>query len=291
MQNIPAIESLADTSAARLVLYQSSRLVHVPALGIGLQPLNSGLMLKGHIHGLTLSNNTTDATNDIDIAPGQAASDDADPILMVLESTLTKRLDAAWAVGSGNGGLDTGSIADGTYHVWLIRRSDTGVVDALFSTSATSPTMPADYDQKRRIGSIIRASAAIRKFLQDGDDFFLETPVQDVFATNPGTSAATRTLTTPAGVKAIARVLSGGSNASGSWYGLLSSLDQADIAPTSAGPYNIKSFSTSTVSPETLVLVRTNTSSQIRSRLDASGASTSLIINTLGWIDKRGRDG
>lgn len=65
------------------------------------------------IYGLTLSNNGTDAVNDIDIAAGRCSQlSDAAPL--VLASTLTKRLDAAWAVGSGNGGRDTGSIADGT---------------------------------------------------------------------------------------------------------------------------------------------------------------------------------
>ena len=112
----------------------------------------------GHLYGLTLSNNGSDATNDIDIAAG-TARDASDTVNMVLASALTKRLDASWAVGTGNGGLDTGSIADTTYHVWLIKRSDTGVVDALFSTSATSPTMPSDYDYKLLIGYLVRASS------------------------------------------------------------------------------------------------------------------------------------
>lgn len=130
-----------------------------------------GEFLRPHIQGLTLSNNASDATNDIDIAAGSAGSDGTTPVLMTLASALTKRLDAAWAVGTGNGGLDTGSIANATYHVWLIQRSDTGVVDALFSTSATSPTMPTNYNRKRRIGSIVRESGAIVAFRQDGDLF------------------------------------------------------------------------------------------------------------------------
>lgn len=112
---------------------------------------------RGHIYGLTLANNASDSTNDIDIAAGDCASDSGSPILMVLSSTLTKRLDAAWAVGSGNGGLDTGSVANVKYYVWLIQRSDTGVVDALFSASGTSPTMPTNYDRKALIGSFGRS--------------------------------------------------------------------------------------------------------------------------------------
>jgi hypothetical protein len=58
-------------------------------------------------------------------------------------------------LGTAAGALDTGAIANSTwYHVWLIERVDTGVVDVLFSLSATAPTMPANYTRKRRIGSM-----------------------------------------------------------------------------------------------------------------------------------------
>lgn len=87
---------------------------------------------KGYIFDLTLSNNGSDATNDIDIAAGEAADRGAADI-MVLAASITKRTDAAWAVGSGNGGLDTGSIDNGTIHHFLIKRPDTGVVDVLQS--------------------------------------------------------------------------------------------------------------------------------------------------------------
>jgi hypothetical protein len=145
---------------------------------------------RGHIFGLTLSNNATDATNDIDIAAGEAA--DASGNLLVLASGITKRLDAAWAVGSGNGGLDTGSIANGTYHVWLIQRSDTGVVDVLLSKSASSPTIPANYDSKRRIGSILRESTAIVAFRQTGDVFKRLTQVVARNSTTPVTDTLLR---------------------------------------------------------------------------------------------------
>ena len=105
-----------------------------------------------YITGLVPSNNTTDSDHDIDISPGECR-DTSDTVDMTLSSTLTKQIDAAWAVGTNAGGLDTGTVAANTiYHVWLIKRSDTGVVDALFSTSGSSPTMPANYDYKRWLG-------------------------------------------------------------------------------------------------------------------------------------------
>jgi len=159
---------------------------------------------KGHLYGLTLSNNVSDATNDIDIAVGEAASEDANPWLMVLGSSLTKRLDASWAVGTGNGGLDTGSIANTTYFVWLIQRSDTGVVDALFSTSASSPTMPANYDRKRFIGPVVRASAAIVRFVQTGDYFTVYTPTGTANAALSTTSQLITLTNVPTGISVLA---------------------------------------------------------------------------------------
>ena len=122
---------------------------------------------RGYIDGLKLANNGADLVNDIDVAAG-ACRDSTDAIDIRLVTGITKQLNAAWAVGTAQGGLDTGAIADATYHVWLIKRADTGVVDALFSTSTTAPTMPANYTHKRRIGSIVRLSGAIVLFIQKG---------------------------------------------------------------------------------------------------------------------------
>ena len=100
---------------------------------------NASAALKGHIFGLTLKNDVTfDGNNYIVVEGGEAASTEANPVLMVLSSNIIKRLNASWTVGDNVGGLDTGSEAVSTwYHVWLIRRSDTGVVDVLLSASAT----------------------------------------------------------------------------------------------------------------------------------------------------------
>ena len=43
MADIPAIDGLTDASDARIMLYQSGRQVHAPALGIGLQPFDATL--------------------------------------------------------------------------------------------------------------------------------------------------------------------------------------------------------------------------------------------------------
>lgn len=247
---------------------------------------------QGLIFGLTLSNNGTDATNDIDIAAG-IASDDTGVRAMKLTSTLVKRLDAAWAVGTNQGGLDTGSIANTTYHVWLIMRSDTGVVDALFSTSASSPTMPANYDYKRRIGSIRRVSSAIVGFSQDGDEFLLKVPVRDVNTTNPGTSAVTATLSVPTGIVVQANVSFHmyDPTPSANTLGLVTSLVQTDTVPGS-GLYNAATITTDgtlDASESVQLQIRTNTSAQIRYRLSASPTDFVVELTTFGWVDTRGR--
>lgn len=244
---------------------------------------------RGHLAGLALSNNGSDATNDIDIAVG-SARDGSDATGMVLTSALTKQLDAAWAVGTNQGGLDTGTIANTTYHVWLIKRSDTGVVDALFSTSASAPTMPANYDYKRRIGSIIRSGGAILAFDQFGDRFLLDTPVLDISATSIGTSAVTRTLASvPTGIVVIAllNVWVGNSTQADMVY--LSALASADLAPSSsAAPLNNAYGNAANVGNSGRAEIPTNTSAQIRSR--SNSANSQLLIATKGWIDRRGRD-
>ncbi len=143
----------------------------------------------GFIQGLQLSNGT-DATNDIDITVGKARNL-ADTADMVLAGAITKQLDANWAVGSAAGGRDTGSIANGMWAVWLIKRTDTSVVDVLFSTSFTAPTMPTNYDQKRLIGAIKRENGYICPFVQSGDSFeYFPTTLADHYDRNSTNSDA-----------------------------------------------------------------------------------------------------
>lgn len=116
--------------------------------------------ISSDARGLVLSTNAADPTNDVDISAGAATADTTAYAVMSLASLLTKRIDASWVVGTNQGGLDTGAVGNNVYYVWLIQRSDTGVVDALFSLSATSPTMPTNYDRKRLIGSLARVSGS-----------------------------------------------------------------------------------------------------------------------------------
>ena len=140
----------------------------VSALGIAAKQYTDG-RTRGQIGGLTLSTAGSSAT--FSVAAGSAVnSTNADYI--ALASTLSKTT-ATWAVGNGNGGLDTGTIAASTwYHAYVIKRVDTGVVDVLVSLSATAPTMPGSYTLFRRIGAMLtNGSSQWTKFVQTGDEF------------------------------------------------------------------------------------------------------------------------
>lgn len=244
--------------------------------------------VRGHIGGLTLSAAGSTAT--FGVAAGSAA-DSTNIDLMTLASAYTKTT-SSWAVGSGNGAMDTSTVANSTwYHVHLIKRVDTGVVDVLFSLSATAPTMPTNYTLFRRIGSMkTDGSAQWVKFSQNGDEFLWDAVIADVSATNPGTSAATRTLTVPTGVKVNALIaVTSNSNGINDGRVAISSLDKSDEGAVAgnAGMYN--GISTAEMIVMAFLSVRTNTSAQIRSRNNASGVASSLIITTHGWIDTRGR--
>jgi hypothetical protein len=294
--NEDALAALVATVATKASISGTETLTNktltAPVLNAPTVTAPAGEFLRGQLSGLRLANNSGDATNDIDIAAGSAASDGAAPVLMSLAAGLTKRMDAAWSVGNNNGGwLDGSSMPDGTGHVFLIQRSDTGVVDIGVSASLT-PTLPASYDRKRRIGSIIRLSGAIRPFVQIGDYFQIDA-VFSVNQTNPGTSALTLTLAVPLGIEvqakvAVAMTLSSGSGNCAAYYSALSS---GDLTPSSAGAFSLVAWSdaSDTYGDSVIADVMTNTSGQIRGRLSISNASTVHRINTLGWTDSRGR--
>jgi hypothetical protein len=247
----------------------------------------AGSVPAGHLFGLTLANNATDVTNDIDIAIGVCASEDTEPVKMVLASALTKRLDASWTVGSGSGGLDTGSIANRTYHVWLIRRPDTGVVDALFSASASAPTMPANYTQKRRIGSIVRLSGSIRGFLQDGDVFNYAVAVTDRASTS-AQAATTLTMTVPTGINV--RPIFSQQQVQNTAGAAVTSFANGSSAFAEQQELCVTKATTEKSNADIFGHFQTNTLAQLRYEVViSSGTLASNVTQTRGWIDTRGR--
>lgn len=241
---------------------------------------------RGSIQGLTYANNVSDATNDIDIAVG-SAMDATNARMMVLESALTKKLDAAWAVGTNQGGLDTGSIADTDYYIWLINRSDTNVTDVLFSTSATSPTMPTDYNYKRLIGWFKRVSATIVAFKTyetggGGLELRWTAPTLDISSTL-STSRRTDAVKVPLNFSVLARVRVSLVDASDNILALVCCPDETDAAPsTTAAPLaNLNSHSGAGPTEQKELQIRTSATGTIAAR--ATAALDTYAVVTVGF--------
>lgn len=242
---------------------------------------------RGYIDGLILSNDGSDPSNDWNIAAG-AARDSTNAADMVLSSGLTKRLDAAWAVGTNQGGLDTGSEANSTwYHIWLIKRPDTGVVDCLASTSATAPTMPTNYTLKRRVGSIYNdGSSVIRQFKQFGDLFLWDTAVNDTGGAGLNNTSALYTLSIPGGVRVKVELSVAATAGAANIVIALRNPDCSD--PAIVNGEGMICIQVASVYNYLAASVLSNTSSQIRAR--SNGNITDFYITTRGWTDSRGRD-
>lgn len=254
-----------------------------------------------YLSKLTVSNDAGDLTNDIGIAVG-AARDSTNTVDIYINSALIKRLDANWAAGTNQGMRNSAAaITDTTYHIYAAAKAGGADADIYAHTSTTIATVLAalqaesggsSYLYLRRIFSIRRVSGAIVAFVQDGDLVQWTTvPALDIDAANPGTSAVLRTLSVPAGIKVEAlynfTITSSGSAFPLCYFSDPDVTDQApDLAATPLG--SLRANATSTLMAQG-GRTRTNTSSQIRSRVHQSDASVELQIATLGYIDRRDR--
>jgi len=238
-------------------------------------------VIPGAIMGLTLS--TAGSSSTFSVASGRA-TDSTYAVSMNLSASISKTT-SSWAVGTSNGALDTGTIANSTwYHVFEISTTDLSVVDILISTSATSPTMPGGYTYKRRIGSMkTNGSAQWTSFLQDGDFFFIAA-ITDFSA--GGTSAMTlRTLSVPTGitVKPLLTVYTTSVNNTGTRiYGA----PAANSSLSTHIGYDANGNAGGTYTTANCIGPTTNTSGQIYIQVSEYSNGGSVI--TYGWLDTRG---
>ncbi|NBW11375.1 MAG: hypothetical protein EBR82_25415 [Caulobacteraceae bacterium] len=249
------------------------------------------LMPAGHLSGFVLSNNGTDAVNDIDITAGTCA--DSTGVIMFNGAASTKRLDASWAAGSGNGGLFAGSVASNTwYHVFAIRKDSDGTVDYGFSTSLTASDKPAGYTYYRRLGSIRRDGSTIRPFRMVGDYVEYLTPTMDVEDTTLGTTRVTYSGTQaslpPFVTRAQLQVLWGHATVNTMVY--VASPGSTDSAPSvSAAPlFTLRNNVAGSITGGQCMIC-TDASGQIAARASAAASTTTLRIAVLGYIDTRGK--
>jgi hypothetical protein len=243
---------------------------------------NISAPLRGQLAGLTLSTAGSSAT--FGIAAGEAADSTA-AVLMQLTSAYTKTT-VAWAVGTGNGALANGTF----YHVFLIKRLDTGQVDALISLSPTAPTLPANYTLFRRIGSMRTGpTAQWVKFLQIGDKFLWDPPVTDVANAAIGAGGAgVIAITVPPGVVVTALFNAVATSAAAANFYLFSSpLVSGNTANNPSGNISMVGQTANVLTGGTFA-IESNTANQIM--VSSGAAATGFYLATLGWTDSRGRN-
>lgn len=249
---------------------------------------------KSYFKGFQITNNAGDTNHDIDFGIGECR-DSTGGVLIALNSTLTKRIDAAWAAGNNQGGLFSGSVAASTnYHLFVIKKDSDGTIDAGFDTSLTAANRPAGYTSYRRVATLYTdGSSNLVQISNRADEFLLKVPVADYIQNNPGTSAILATLSVPSGIQVEAKCsinLSNIASGGGEYFLLVTSPDQTDTIPSSS-IFTSKNAIGDEVQLNNTVTDpwRTNTSKQIRLRMDTSDTSLTLTVITHGWIDDRGR--
>ena len=257
--------------------------------------VNYSAALGKTIYGLTYDHGT-DTTNDFNINVG-GAMDATNSYWMTLATALGKQSDVAWAVGGTTGApagwLDTGAVGNNDYYIWLIARSDTGVVDSLCSLSATAPTMPTNYDFKRLIGYFKRFAAAntsIHTYETDGGGLELlwDFPTLDInLAATLTTTRRTDGVRVPINFSVVANLNISFFDTAASQAVIVYCPDQGDLAPTN----NASNLSTLTnpsasVAITTNALVRTSAAGLVASRATVATIDN-FYVSTLGFIWSR----
>lgn len=243
-------------------------------------------VLAGHLYGMEM---TWVSGAAIGFSAGECADSSAAHYIKAASAIAEKYIHVAWAAGTAQGMLDTGSVADGTYHIFAIGKStDAAAFDYLASTSPTVPTMPATWDLKRRIGSIIRKGAALLRFTQDGDSFFHYDPVDDAQAVAYTTTDTYVALTVPTGIRVrpLINIHNTNVNAANiSWVNgdgmLTQSTNVGSIVGGGPPPTSIMKFF--------FTHLRTDVLGRLLRRSSSTVNNPTYSIGTFGWIDTRGR--
>jgi hypothetical protein len=220
------------------------------------------------------------STTSFSIASGTIA-DSTFAATMVLAATMTKTT-SAWSAGTGNGGLDTGAIANTTlYAVYLIANPTTGGVDVTYSTNATTPTLQSGWTLYKRVNWVwTNGSGQFLKWFQSGRQVWLDSKSADLSAITPAsTNRILATVKAPPGTEGMF-VINATTVTNSFWYdsGWTVITDAAASAtnsiarfPNTAGSHSYRAI--------------VDASRQIYYRVDAV-TSNVISLLTQGWIDE-----
>jgi hypothetical protein len=242
-----------------------------------------GVALQSYLAGLGMSNNVLSPNTKIDIAKGVCADSTTAQMLVLPQATI---IDCTTS-GIING-LDTGSLASSTwYHVFVIGMPSVPTAALLASTSVNPTLLPSGYTLKRRMGSFkTDSNAHIIPFSQNGDEFLWKTPASVMNDTGIAfpTSQTNLTMVVPPGV--VVNAIFSGRFGSASPQAITFSA----LVQTGAVAIIHSNLASHSLGSSIFTALRTDTAGRIQWIADGGGSSTTRIIFTHGWIDRRGRD-
>ncbi|NEK36302.1 hypothetical protein [Rhizobium leguminosarum] len=249
-------------------------------------------VLGDFVVGLTLSNNSGSSTTHVDFAAGSARADSS---FVSRATSFTKRVDTAWAAGSGNGGLASGAVAaNTTYFAYALRKTTDGTFDVVFSTSATvggvTTTLLTGYTIVKCIGVVLTdGSSLVRQFIMNPrDDYTFVTPIRDAVNAAISTTSALLALTVPNAVKVKAKLRFMFSSSSTTNSALFHDPAQGTlVAGGNDSGGNVGTIQVASGYAVGVDNIWTNTSKQVRR---VAGASGNIWVWTDGFIFPCGRN-
>ncbi|WP_289281577.1 MULTISPECIES: hypothetical protein [unclassified Methylophaga] len=238
------------------------------------------------VSGLVVTNNVTDLEHDIDISAGRYGSN-------ILAAGMTKRLDATFSAGTGNGGMVGTLPASGVVYIFFIRKDSDGSLDVYAETTngATPPSgwsiikciaiRPTDAD-----GNLINVSVIGNGSMLSISPVAL---VADISATNPSTTRTlypvSGVLSCPPNVRAKLLVSYESLPSGQATAVLITSVNQSDVDPDITTMHTLSASSQSTRSAAEID-VYIGSSRQIYARRTAENGQNLKVIVT-GWIEDR----
>jgi hypothetical protein len=138
------------TATTRVLTVQNKNLTIAGVADIG-----------GHIAGLSVTPNVTDAEHDVDITAFVAVYSDSTGTF-TLPSAFTKRMDATFAKGTGNGGMGNALVipTSGQVFIFGITENTTGDADIYGDTSAIAANPPSGWTVRTGILSMFKTNSS-----------------------------------------------------------------------------------------------------------------------------------
>lgn len=303
------IFALVD-SAASFVLKKLSWANIKATLKTYFDTIYASIYVRSGVYG-NVPSNAADATNDLTFSAGRR--NDSTNVYTIISGAMTKRSDAAWSAGTGNGMLASGATAWGAtdYHYFLLGKStDPNAHDYVQDSSVTCANGMADaniiaagFDIFKRVYSERTAGAAhrlitAREIATGLLEVLLMTPIFEIFKDWSGVDDGAQTGTLAGGVPGgiqvnaiLAGIFQDGSPGATSGL-MITALDQTDTAlsltlSSFLAEIRLLASADSSINETCLKKVRTSTSRTFRYRGSGTTVDHTAAFMCQGWEDSR----